>query len=126
MISPLDLLKRAENLAEENTEIEWRDSLKHAYYFVYHQANAVSKKYQLGLMLKNNGQHQFLINKIGSVESRTAKSLARDLEMLRARRTIACYDLAKNVTQIQAKQQLRDCKCAIEKLNKLEQELSES
>ena len=36
MITSADLIVRAELLASQESEIEWRDSIKHAYYYLYH------------------------------------------------------------------------------------------
>lgn len=126
MIQLSELQQRAELLASQNTEIEWRDSIKHSYYYVFHNATKIANKHKLGLMLKNSGEHQFLIEKIRSVDSSIAKTLARDLEMIKARRTKACYYLGENISQILAKQQLKDCESIMVKLNQLDITLSDN
>lgn len=121
MISPETLIQRAEFLHTQDTEIEWREGIKHAYYYIYHLANHFVKAHNIGtdVVRDNLGEHQYLIARICSIDSNLARALAREMQILKDKRTQCCYFLDENVTKIMLFQQLSAAKKAKEKLDKL-------
>lgn len=121
MITSDDLIVRADLLASQESEIEWRDSIKHAYYYLYHLAKAFADKHHIGLEVshQNLGEHQYLIERFKSSDSKMAKALARDMQMLKDKRTLCCYFLSENVSKMSAVQQVSAAKKAVERLNSL-------
>lgn len=119
------LIQRAEFLSKQEAEIEWREGIKQAYYYVFHSVSAFTKEYNIGLDVShdNLGEHQFLIEKIKSIDSRLAKSLAKDIQRLKDKRTLSCYYLDDNVTKMMAFQQVLEAKRVIERLDSLSSSL---
>ncbi|MCT8565502.1 hypothetical protein [Glaesserella parasuis] len=125
MIKHTELIERAEILSKQSSEIEWRDSIKHSYYYFYHELKQFLSKHKIDLMDKSYGEHQFAIEKLKSIENRSAKSLARYVQILKDKRVISCYKLDASVSQFQAIQQLKECQNAIIKLKELDTLLQE-
>lgn len=121
MIDVQDLYCRAETLAKTENEVEWREGIKTAYYYVFHQVNAFIKERQITQVeQKNNiGVHQLLIERLKSIKHPLAKSLARDMQIMKDKRTLSCYILAENITKQNINQQVNQAKLFIQKLNKL-------
>lgn len=124
MITPLNLLERAKVLSDEHSEIEWRESIKQSYYYVYHCLKSFLNAHNINLMYKDMGEHQFDIERLKTIEHRLAYSLARDIQILKDKRVMACYFLNENISRLQAKQQLKECLRVISKLEQLNNELT--
>lgn len=121
MITPDELIARAEILSEQNSEIEWRDSIKHAYYYLYHLAKEFADENGIGINVErqNLGEHQYLIERFKSSDSKIAKALARDMQMLKDKRTQCCYYLSANISKMSARQQVSAAKQAVKRLDSL-------
>lgn len=121
MITPETLLDRAEYLAQQDTEIEWRDSIKHSYYYLYHLVKEyIEENYADGNVQRENmGEHQYLIEQLRSIDSKLAKTLAREMQMLKDKRVMCCYFLNDDVSKMQAHQQVAAAKKASERLSNL-------
>lgn len=124
MITPDELIARAEILSEQNSEIEWRDSIKHAYYYLYHLAKEFADENGIGINVErqNLGEHQYLIERFKSSDSKIAKALARDMQMLKDKRTQCCYFLSDKVPKMTACQQVLAAKHAVKRLDSLQPE----
>ncbi|AKD37405.1 hypothetical protein I926_00375 [Pasteurella multocida subsp. multocida OH4807] len=121
MIKPSDLIQRAEFLNKQSTELEWRDGIKHAYYYLYHLVKDFVEENRIGMNVERDhlGEHQYLIERIRSMDNNLAKSLAREMQMLKDKRTLCCYNLNEEVTKIMLFQQIMAAKNARMKLDKL-------
>lgn len=124
MITAQDLLTRAEFLSNENAEIAWRESIKHSYYSVYHKLKFLLDSHDVEIINGNFGKHQSDIERLKKIDNRIAHSLARDIQILKDKRVLSCYYLNQNISRLQAKQQVRECINAINKLDKLNNELN--
>ena len=121
MIATETLLARAEYLAQQDTEIEWRDCIKHSYYYLYHLVKAyIEENYADGNVQRENmGEHQYLIEQLRSMDSKLAKTLAREMQMLKDKRVLCCYFLNDDVSKMQAHQQVVAAKKASDRLSNL-------
>ena len=121
MITPNVLIQHAEFLLKQDSEIEWRDGIKHAYYYVYHLTKKFVSSNRIGIDIShdNIGEHQYLIQRILTIDSKLARALVREIQMLRDKRVTCCYKLDNNVTKIMLFQQIGAAKKAEERLNKL-------
>lgn len=119
MITIEQLIQHAETLKEFDREAFWRDSIKNAYYAVYHKANRILDSNDISIMNTGFGKHSQLIARLKSVDNKLAKSIARDIESLRSKRVICCYELTHTITKLEATQHLTYCIGVIAKLERL-------
>lgn len=125
MITVNDLLLHAEELLAEDREVYFRDSIKNAYYAVYHSTIQLLNKHNIDILRQNTGEHRYLIERIKSVEHRLAKSIARDLTILRDRRIESCYRINMTINRLKAAEHIRYCQQVIKKIVELDQYLSQ-
>lgn len=121
MIKPSDLIQRAEFLNNLSTELEWRDGIKHAYYYLYYLVKDFVEENCIGMDVERDhlGEHQYFIERIRHMDNKLAKSLAREMQMLKDKRTLCCYYLNEEVTKMMLFQQIMAAKNAKVKLDKL-------
>lgn len=107
MITPLDLVQKSLLFAKMNKEIYWRESVRLAYYAVYHLL--VKKALELQISLRNNqgGVHQQAIYAFSQLENNEAEKLARRLQSMKKLRVKADYQLddAFSFQNVQRQQQ---------------------
>lgn len=99
MIEPSDLITKSAEFAQSQEEFYQRESLRLAYYAVFHLM--LNKGNQLGLSMVNHsgGVHQQVISAFRTQADLNAVHLARTAHNMKRKRVKADYKLAEVITR---------------------------
>lgn len=102
-----DFMQAAQSIINNGSnEIDFRNSASRAYYAGYHAAKKLSLRIKTGktLFIRNagTGLHQQLINELKSNPNTNIKKIGRMLQMCKAERTDADYQLSLNFNKSRA------------------------
>lgn len=117
-VSTLDFLGSAEECADSNTEIGYRNAMSRAYYAAYHEALYLAEVHfpdpNRNLRM---GEHERLSLRYKAWDKLPQnKSIAIILENMKSQRTLADYAVSKTVSANQAATQIELAKRFITKL----------
>lgn len=117
MIQASSLLNTAKEFATEQDEVVIRESIKLAYYYVYHTTLALLNAHNIHCNQVQGGMHERLMQRLRAINDKDGRKLADTFKRLKERRVDACYSLEKNITALLAKQHLLECEKYIKTLN---------
>lgn len=119
MITPEELVLKSVEFAQSDEEFFQRDSLRLAYYAVFHLM--IDKGNQLGLPIVNQsgGVHKQVISAFKIQDDLNAVNLARAAHNMKKKRVKADYKLADEISPEDVKAQQDDLQYCLELLQNL-------
>src|SRR5436190_3256837 len=106
MMNPRDLLDVADQLASESNEAAWRSAVSRAYYSAFHVVRESLLSW--GFRVPQGTQaHAYLWMRVSNCGDQILQSGGRNLNLMRARRNHADYDLHQSVSQMDAIKQVQ-------------------
>lgn len=117
MITSSLLLETAKRFATDSDEVVVRESIKLAYYYVYHTTLELLERHDIHSNYSQGGVHEHLMQRLRTIHEKDGRKLADIFKRLKERRVDACYHLGKNMSNLLARQHLSECEKYITFLN---------